>query len=95
MDDITEDYNRTSDEPKHVVSAEHARQTLEFYASLVGDTSEPPQTVLADLLADLMHYANSFEVDDEDAEEDGVFFDYAVERARDDFEAERPTEVAA
>jgi malonyl CoA-acyl carrier protein transacylase len=59
MDDLTEDYNCTHKIPKHLRAAMLCIPIIEAY----GESKEPNDTILADLLADLHHWAVANEVD--------------------------------
>lgn len=72
-------------EPTNADRAERARLTLEYYRALIGATTtgDDDQTIVGDLLADLMHL--SAESEDEAAFD----VDRALSMARDHFEAEQ------
>ena len=54
------------DEPKPIAARRYASETLGYYQHLVGDNHEEPETVLTDLLADLLHLADELDVDIDD-----------------------------
>ena len=62
MDDLTEDFNATHEIPKHMESTWRMEELLDQYARWTGNGDDGDATVLVDLLADLMHWADAFRV---------------------------------
>lgn len=63
-DDLTQAHEAATGTTKRETADGNVEHLLEHYRAMVGDTSEPRQTVLEDLLADLMHWAATPHDDD-------------------------------
>jgi hypothetical protein len=92
---MTHRLNKTGTDPSNADRALWGALVVGYFASATGragDVQTDPETLLSDLLADLMHWCGAQTSNGELQESIG--FDSALERASDYYEEERVDELA-